>query len=124
MEIAPIAPAGRQSIDSYQSGKFRISGHVYEGSVLVFPGRTLQWPVSDVGELSTDDFAPVVAADPPVDVLLLGCGRRMALLPSALRRELREAGLLVEPMDTAAACRTYNIMLSEQRRVVAALIAL
>ena len=59
----------------------------------------------------------------PVDILLLGCGPKMTLVPTDLRRALRSEGMVVEPMDTGAACRTFNILLAEERRVAAALIA-
>jgi len=57
-----------------------------------------------------------------VEVLLIGCGPRMVLLPSALRRQIREAGIGMDAMDTGAACRTYNVLISEGRRAAAALI--
>lgn len=57
-----------------------------------------------------------------MEFLLLGSGARMQLLPKALRQGLRDAGLVVEVMDTGAACRTYNVLLAEGRRVGAALL--
>lgn len=65
----------------------------------------------------------MLACDPPVKVLLVGCGRRMTLLAPDLRKALRDAGLVVDVMDTGAACRTYNVLLGEKRPVAAALIA-
>jgi uncharacterized protein len=58
-----------------------------------------------------------------VEILLLGCGPRMELVTKAMRQPLRDAGIVVEPMDTGAAARTFNVLLSEERRVAAALIA-
>ncbi|HET6224238.1 MAG TPA: Mth938-like domain-containing protein, partial [Dongiaceae bacterium] len=58
-----------------------------------------------------------------IDLLLVGCGARMAPLPPALRQALRQIGVVMEPMDTGAACRTYNVLMAEGRRVCAALIA-
>jgi uncharacterized protein len=58
-----------------------------------------------------------------VEVLLLGCGLRLIQPGPAFRAELKALGVVVEPMDTGAACRTYNVLLSEDRRVAAALIA-
>jgi uncharacterized protein len=57
-----------------------------------------------------------------VDLLLFGQGRRMALISPALRQGIRAVGIVVEPMDTGAACRTYNVLMAEGRRVAAALI--
>jgi uncharacterized protein len=122
MDITPLIPADRQVIDSYGPGRFRVSGQAYEGALLVFPDRTLVWAVAGFASLDADAFAPVLAAEPRVEILLLGAGAKAQLLPSALRRDLRERGVVVDVMDTGAACRTYNVLLSEERRVAAALL--
>jgi len=124
MEITPDIPQDRQVIESYGEGRFRISGRAHEGSVLVFPDRTLAWPVTAMAELSMETLAEVVAARPPVEILLIGCGAKLALLPGPLRQALRAQGIGCDTMDTGAACRTYNVLLAEARRVAAALIAL
>jgi uncharacterized protein len=59
-----------------------------------------------------------------VEVLLLGTGTRHEFVPPSLRRRLRDAGIVIDTMDTGAACRTYNVLVAEDRRVAAALIAL
>lgn len=123
MEITPLIPEGRQVVDSYGDGRFRISGISIEGSVLVLPSRTITWPVADMAGLTLDSLAPVLAATPAVEVLLVGCGRRLVPLPPALKAELRARGIGSDPMDTGAACRTYNVLMAEGRRVAAALIA-
>ncbi len=121
-DISPLVPAGRQVLESYGHGRFRVSGEVYEGSILVFPERIEAWPVASLGDLTLASLASVVAHAP--EVLLLGCGERLQLISGALRGELRAAGIVVEPMDTGAAARTYNVLLAEERRVAAALIAI
>ncbi len=67
---------------------------------------------------------PIRAAEPAVEILMLGCGGRFAMVPAELRQALRAEGIALEAMDTGAACRTYNVLLAEDRRVAAALIAL
>lgn len=121
MDITPIIPAGRQLIKGYGDRGFTISGGRWEGSVLVFPDRSLAWYPTSMAEITVDSLAPVLDASP--ELLLLGCGSSMLPLPSALRVLLREAGIKVEIMDTGAACRTFNVLLAEDRRVAAALIA-
>lgn len=101
---------------------FRIAGEVHRGSVIVLPDAVVAW-AADVARLAVADFAAVLAVFPPPEILLIGCGRRAALVPSAIRQRLREAGIVVEAMDTGAACRTYNVLLAEARRVAAVLIA-
>lgn len=123
MDVTPLIPEGRQFIEAYGDHHFRIAGEVYESSVLVFPDRTLSWPVTDIAELTIESLEPVRAAAGDIDLLLLGCGKRMQLVTRTLRDPLREKGIVVEPMDTGAACRTYNVLLAEERRVAAALIA-
>jgi uncharacterized protein len=124
MEITPEIPGDRQVIESYGEGRFRISGTPHSGSVLVFPDRTMPWSVRSMDALSMEALDLVTAAEPPVEILLVGCGPRLALLPSPLRNALRERGIGCDAMDTGAACRTFNVLLAESRRVAAALIAL
>ena len=124
MEITPAIPGDRQVIAGYGAGLFRISGVVHNSSVIVFTDRTIAWPVQSLDELTIDSLAPVREADPAVEVLLLGVGGQNALVPSALRKALRDAGIVLDSMDTGAACRTYNVLMAEDRRVAAALIAL
>ncbi|MEE2624090.1 MAG: MTH938/NDUFAF3 family protein [Verrucomicrobiota bacterium] len=70
-----------------------------------------------------DDFAEVIGAEPKPEILLLGSGAGSALLPEALRSEMRAAGIIIECMNTGAACRTFNVLMGEDRRVAAALFA-
>jgi uncharacterized protein len=125
MDLTPLVPQGRQIVESYGDGRFRVTGTLYTGSVLVFPSRTTAWPVPDIGGLSVESLAPVIAASEAgeIDLLLIGCGARMAMIPSVLRSALRAKGVVIEPMDTGAACRTYNVLAAEGRKVAAALIA-
>lgn len=119
MDITPIIDAGRQLIQGYGDLGFTISGTRHNGSVIVFPSRAISW----AGELSPSCLEAVIAAEDRPEILLVGCGRSMAPLPRELKSALRAAGIIAEPMDTGAACRTYNILLAEERRVAAALIA-
>jgi uncharacterized protein len=123
MDVTPLIPAGRQVIEGYGAGGFRVSGALYAGSVLVFVDHTELWPVGSFAEATLERFAPVIARG-DIEILLLGCGVRMGMVPSTLRQGLRAGGIIVDAMDTGAACRTYNVLLAEERRVAAALIAL
>lgn len=122
VDITPIIPADRQVIDTYGPGRFRVSNVLHAGAVIVFPDHTVTWDAPAFAGLTADHFAPVLSADPKPEVLLLGSGARMHLLPSALRKALREQGIVVDVMDSPAACRTYNVLLAEGRRVAAALL--
>jgi len=118
MELTQILQPGRQVIERYAAGGFRVSGTIYAGAVLVFPDVTLAW--ADAA-LTVESLAPVVAHG-GVEILLLGLGRRMVPVAASLRAALKASGVIIEPMDTGAACRTYNLLLSEDRRVAAALL--
>jgi uncharacterized protein len=124
MEVTPVVAAGRQLIQAYREGGFTIAGIRHEGSVLVMPERTLRWPVDTMAAITVESMAPVTQSDPAVELLILGCGPKFALAPLSLRDALRAHGIVVEAMATPAACRTYNVLLAEDRRVAAALIAL
>lgn len=123
MDVSPLIPAGRQVIEGYGDGGFRISGKRHVGSLLVFPSRSLPWPVTGIAEISVESLRPLLESADEVDLLLLGCGKAMQPVPAELRRALKAAGIVVEPMDTGGACRTYNVLMGEDRRVAAALIA-
>ena len=122
MDITPLLPEGRQVIQAYGDGGFRIAGTRHGGAVLILPGQTVPWPVDGLAGLAAGDFAPVVRARPAVEILLIGCGSRVAPLAPALREALRAEGIVVEAMDTGAACRTWNVLLAEERQVAAALL--
>ncbi|MFQ5955260.1 MAG: Mth938-like domain-containing protein [Kiloniellales bacterium] len=123
MDGTPPAGRGRQIIERYGAGRFRIAGVDHVGSVLVFPWRTLAWSVAQIDQLTTAGLAPVLEASASVELLLLGTGPRMEAMPTGLHEALRGAGVKVEAMDTGAACRTFNVLVAEERRVAAALIA-
>lgn len=124
MDITPAVPTGSQLIQGYGPGLFRIAGVVHRSSVLVLPDRTLVWDVTEFGDISLGGFEPLLSQEMSVDVLLLGCGANMRLPPPDLRAALRQHGIVLDPMDTGAACRTFNVLLTEGRQAAAALIVL
>ena len=123
MELIPLVPADRQVIERYGRSGFRVTGMVYRGAVLVFPDRTLPWDVAGRAAVTWESLMPVVEHG-GVQILLLGLGRTMGAIPDKLRGESRAAGIVLEPMDTGAACRTYNVLVGEDRHVAAALLPL
>jgi uncharacterized protein len=123
MDVTPYVPEGRQIIEGYGDRRFRVGGEVYEGSVLVFPEQTVAWPVTAFDELTLEQLQPVRDAAGSVDLLLIGCGERTELVTRKLYEPLRAEGIVIEAMATGPACRTYNVLLAEERKVAAALIA-
>ncbi len=121
MDLTPLVPAGRQVIERYAPSGFRVAGIIYHGPVLVFPDRVLPWDAASGSAVTQESLAAVIERG-GVQILLLGLGRTMSPVPRTLRSTLRAAGIALEPMDTGAACRTYNVLVAEGREVAAALI--
>lgn len=114
---------GRHLIDSFGAGGFRFAEMSHRGSVLCTPAGVHQWPAVIPADIDADSLAPVLAEAESIDFLLIGAGRDPFMIPPALRERLREARITVEAMATAAAARTYNVLVAENRRVAAALLA-
>jgi uncharacterized protein len=121
MELTPqhgsTSLGGRQLIERYGASGFRVSGVIFTGPVLVFPERTILW---ENAAPTIEGLAPVIA-EGGIELVILGLGRRGAPAAPTLRAALKAHGIGVEAMDTGAACRTYNVLLAEDRRVAAAL---
>lgn len=124
MDVTPLIPEGRQIIQGYSAGVFRVSGQSYGGPILVSPTHTRPWTATSFSALDEQDFADLVADADDIDVVLLGSGAKGEFFPPALRAKLKEKGLSIDTMDTGAACRTYNVLMAEGRRIVAALLPL
>lgn len=114
---------GRAPIDAYGNGGFRFADMSHRGSILCLPSGIHGWDPTDATALGEDDFKAVIDQAAEIDILLVGTGSEMRLLPAALRARLREAGIHADPMSTGSAVRTYNVLLAEDRLVAAALIA-
>lgn len=124
MDITPLVPEDRQIVQNYGSGYFKVSRIDYQGSIIVLPNQTISWDVITLDDVNLESLAPVLAEDPRIEILLIGCGEMMKLLPRFLMDMCRQKGLAIDTMDTGAACRTYNILAAEGRRVAAALVGL
>ena len=122
MDVTPLVARDRQVIERYGASGFQVSGVAYSGAILVLPQATHLWPVAAVAEATRANLVPIV--DAAVHILLLGCGKKMVPVSPLLRQELRACGIVIDAMDTGAACRTYNVLLAEDRRVAAALLPL
>jgi uncharacterized protein len=111
-------------IDAYGNGGFRFDGLSHRGSLLCLPTGMHAWPVSTPAQITLETLAPVFAAADDIDVLLIGLGTDITGLDPAIRAALRDRRIIVEAIATGGAVRTYNVLLSEQRAVAAALIAI
>jgi uncharacterized protein len=120
---APPHLPGRAPIDAYGNGGFRFAGMSHRGSLLCLPSGIWAWAPAAPAELDAAALAPVFAEAGEIDLFLLGTGAAPWLVPEALRWELRDRHIVLEATPTGPAVRTYNILLGENRRVAAGLIA-
>jgi len=123
----PPAPhPDRKVVDGYGPGVFTIRGERHDGSLILLPDAILPWRPADIAALTVSDFEALaaIALDRRPSILLIGMGARGQFLKPAVRAVLRDLGMVADTMDTGAACRTYNVLLAEERRVAACLFAL
>jgi uncharacterized protein len=120
MKLHLARPAGRNLFSGYGAGYVAINGERYERNLIVLPDRIVDWEVARVEDLSRTAFESLSKL--PIDVLVLGTGSALRFPIPADLQVMAQAGIGVEVMDTPAACRTYNVLLSEDRRVAAALL--
>lgn len=114
MRLNEIAFTDAKPVEGYGPGFFRIGGAVIEGPVLTGPTGTGPWG-------GYEDKDALLALAEHIDVLVVGTGAEIAFVPTDLKAVLEEAGLGVEVMASPSAARTYNVLLSEGRRIALAM---
>ncbi len=121
MKLQLARAPGQKVFTAHGEGYVAVNGERFEHPVVVMPERVAtDWQAHDFAGLGEPDFAYFLALQP--EVLLLGTGKQLRFPHPRLYRVLLEAGIGLECMDTAAACRTYNILVAEGRKVVAAIL--
>lgn len=110
-------------VDAYGQGGFRFAGMSHRGSILCLPTGIWAWEPASPADLGAGAFERVFAMADALDFVLIGTGKDIRPLPERLRWRFRDLGLQADAMSTGAAVRTYNVMLAENRRVAAGLIA-
>ncbi|WP_205203017.1 Mth938-like domain-containing protein [Azonexus hydrophilus] len=112
---------GLNLIKAYEDDSVRVNGIDYAGNLVVLPEQLLQdWTLATAETLTADDLRPLL--DLQVEVILLGTGPRLRFPPPQLLQPFLRQGIGIEVMDRPAACRTYNLLASEGRKVAAALL--
>jgi uncharacterized protein len=122
MSDAPHLPRSAP-IEAYGKGGFAFADMSHRGSLLCLPDGIWAWPVTRPEDIDEASLQRVFAAADVIDTLVVGTGTSVWLPPAELRKALRAVSVVLDPMQTGPAIRTYNIMLGERRRVAAALIA-
>jgi uncharacterized protein len=123
IEIRAAHFPGRAPIDAYGNGGFRFADMSHVGSILCLPSGIHGWVPMDAEALALEDIERVLAEAGDIEVLLFGMGNDLRRIPKPLKEALRARNIASDPMSTGAAIRTYNVLLAEERRVAAALIA-
>ena len=120
MKLHVSAPGARNAITGYGEGYVLVNSQRHESSLIVMPDRVLPWNVAGFEALSAEHFSSLKDLQP--EILLLGTGPKQRFPHPRLTAPLAAAGIGVEVMDLKAACRTYNILVAEERKVAAALL--
>ncbi|MGK7652367.1 Mth938-like domain-containing protein [Roseovarius sp. B08] len=115
MRLNEVSFSDAKPIDGYGPGFFRVGGEAVEGAVCVGPDGVKAWG-------GYEDSASLMDLVDKVDVLFIGTGAETAHVPGTFRTALEETGIGVEAMNSPAAARTYNVLISEGRRVAVALL--
>ena len=122
MDITPEADSQTIQIEGYGDGGFRINGRWFRGTVCLLPTGISQPEVQAVGDLNGENWPKdVLDQVDDIDVLLVGTGAAMSLIPATAKQALRRAGLHCEPMNTGAGCRTFNVLVLDGRKIGALL---
>lgn len=109
-------------VDGYGGNGFRLMGRRFEGGIILLPSGVYPIEATSIETLTEADFDRAFAADEKPELILVGSGQSMQLLPKKLKGYLSEKGLGFDIMDTGAAARTYNVLMMENRRVSALLL--
>lgn len=122
MDITPLIKGDRKIINSYGAGRFVVSGKEYVNSIILSPVTVDAWNMASPFVWNEIVIDQLINAAKDAEVVLVGTGKNMLPMPSKWRNLFREKNISLDIMDTGAACRTYNVLLSEERRVIAALV--
>ena len=121
MKLQPDRADGVNAITRHEPARLWVGDTPFDHSVLVpWQGKVLAWPPRSLQELQAKHFEQALALQP--ELVIFGSGRRLQFVSPALYRSLIERRIGIETMDTAAACRTFNVLAGEGRTVLAALI--
>ena len=120
MKLTDESTRGIHLVRAYAPGEVRVGERVVQRSCLLRADGIEDWRPQTLSELSLPDFEPIFALQP--EIIVLGSGSTQRFPDSALLAAVWSRGIGLEVMDTGAACRTYNILATEDRRVVAALL--
>lgn len=115
MNLTEVSFDDSRPFDGYGAGFFRIGGEVVQGALILHPSGLVPWG-------GYADMDGILGLKEGIDVVFVGTGSEIAHVPADLRAAVENAGIGLEVMNTPAACRTYNVLIGEGRRVAAAVL--
>ena len=120
MKLHASAPSALNTFSGYGEGFVMVNGERHESNLIVMPERLLPWEVPSFDALAESSFQIFLELD--LEVIVLGTGSKLRFPHPRLTQALARKRIGLEAMDLQAACRTYNILMAEERRVAAALL--
>jgi uncharacterized protein len=120
LKLHASSPSSLYTFSGYGDGFVQINGERHERNLIVTPEKLLPWGAASFDALAEQDFQAILELNP--EIVLLGTGPKQRFPHPRLTRALMEKRIGVEAMDLQAACRTYNILMAEERRVAAAIL--
>ena len=120
MKLHLAAASGQNMFTGYGPGYVVVNNVRHEKHIVVTADQVMEWSIENFEALSAETFSSLLALKP--EIVLLGTGSALGFPAPALSRQLAPSGIGLEVMDTRAACRTYNILIAEGRKVLAAIL--
>lgn len=121
MDITPLIPKGVNIIQGYGENGFTVSNKAIQNNIIILPQTVLNWNVKDINALEAQDFSDILKYQKNIELLLIGTGQKLIWLNKEIREYFKNHQISIDVMNTGAACRTYNVLISEGRKVAAAL---
>lgn len=114
---------GSNVIRAYGPGRINVSDRIYTRSLVLAPDRLLDdWPAERFEDITLENLQSALEMQP--EILVIGTGAVLRFPAARILAEIQARGIGLEVLDTAAACRTYNVLVSENRKVTAALLVI
>jgi uncharacterized protein len=121
-DVTPLIPEGKKILQSYGAGKFTVNGEKFESSIILLPNLVIAISCKAISQLTEADITPLIENKNDIEFILVGTGNSSDFMPSNIEKKLKENQIKFEYMNTGPACRTYNVLLSEERKFASILI--
>ena len=124
MDITPQIPKNRNVINGYGVGNFKINEKIFESSIILTPNQIVEISLESLEEFFEENLSKILQEDP--EILLVGTGKNHQIISTNLKNKIKAIypNIAIDEMSTASACRTYNILMMEDRKVAALLLAI